>query len=334
MAVSLKVLIENFAESESIEAIDALPASHAPIKELLRAAQNGNEALIQPLYTKIFESSLPEVLALTLRPYTLLSTLLAVAIAHDNISITNRLLTISPPPRLNLRRFLSQPGTPFSAKITASQNPEIRSLMLKHGYQKTDEVAFDQGLYDAVLGKEENCLDTISTMLENGAQPRMDHLRVALKLKPISVLELLLRHYPAQELKDCRLLHDAVQAGKAGRVLYLLDVVRMNINLFPTERERLEPESGIHNPDGVRISGPNGTPLHEAVRYNRKHILETLIKKGARTDIKDEDGQTPYEVAKKKKAKDTMALFPEHAKRASAVTFSGLRSFFSSSGRE
>ncbi|KFZ09587.1 hypothetical protein V502_08638 [Pseudogymnoascus sp. VKM F-4520 (FW-2644)] len=124
------------------------------------------------------------------------------------------------------------------------------------------------------------------------------------------------------------------QIGKAGRVLYLLGVVRMDINLFPSELERLEPESGIHNPDGVRTRGPNGTTLHEAVRYNRNHILVTLMKKGARTNIKDEDGQTPYEVAKKKKAKDTMALFPEHAKRASAVTFSGLRGFFSSSRRE
>ncbi|KFY94707.1 hypothetical protein V500_03101 [Pseudogymnoascus sp. VKM F-4518 (FW-2643)] len=162
----------------------------------------------------------------------------------------------------------------------------------------------------------------------------MNHLRVALKLKPIIFLELLLKHYPAQELKDCRLIHDAVQIGKAGRVLYLLDVVRMDINLLPSELERLELESGIHNPDGVRIRGPNGTTLHEAVRYNRNHILVTLMKKGARTDIKDEDGQTPYEVAKKKKAKDTMAMFPEHAKRASAVTFSGSRGFFSSSRRE
>lgn len=158
--------------------------------------------------------------------------------------------------------------------------------MLKYSYQKSDhhEVAFDQGLYDVVLGKEENCLDTVSTMVENGAQPRMDHLRAAMKLKPISVFELLRKHYPAEELKDCRLLHDAIEGGKAGRVRYLIDVVGINIDIFPIERP--EQESKFPNPYGTRPIEPNGTPLHEAVRHNRKIILEILLENGARTDIR------------------------------------------------
>ncbi|KAL5315888.1 hypothetical protein ACEPPN_016762 [Leptodophora sp. 'Broadleaf-Isolate-01'] len=328
MATPIQDLIEDFATDESFVVIDVLPAPFQPVKDLLRAALDRNEKPIQQLYTKIYESEVPEHSALTLHPHVLLSTLLAVSIAHKNLSVVTQLLMIDPPPRPDLTRFLNQPGMAFSAKITAIENPELRSLLVKHGYQKSDRhgVAFSQDLYDVLLGKEQDCLDAVSTMLENGVQPKMDHLRICMRLKPISVFELLLKHYPSEELKDCRLLHDTIERGQMGRVRYLIDVVGINIDMFPTERS--EQESGFLNPNGTRTNGPNGTPVHEAVRHNRTTILKMLLEKGARTDIKDEDGQSPQEIAKKKGGKEMLALFRKHGKLPG--TTSSWRNFFKS----
>ncbi|KAG4443112.1 hypothetical protein IFR05_001438 [Cadophora sp. M221] len=328
MANAIQNLIEEFANNESFVAIDALPESFQPIKDLLRAALNGIEKPIRHLYIKICESEVSELSALALHPHVLLSTVLAVSIAHENRSVVAQLLMIDPPPRPDLRRFLNQPGTAFSTKITATENPELRSLLVRHGYQKYDRhgVTSSKDLYDVLLGKDQNCLDAVSAMLGNGVQPKMDHLRACMRLKPISVLELLLKHYPSEELKDCRLLHDIIERGQTGRVRFLIDVVGINIDMFPTERSGQE--SGFLNPNGTRTCGPNGTPLHEAVRCNRTAILKMLLEKGARADIKDEDGQTPHEIAKKKGGKEMLALFQEYGKIPG--TTSSWRNFFKS----
>lgn len=324
MAAPLKVLIEKFVDNESFQYIDALPNSYSIIAVVLRAALNGDERDIQPLYSRICDSPDQEVSTLARSPYVLLNTLLAVSIAHERFAVIKQILTIDPSPKPDLKRFLCRPDAAFSSKLTSIPNPAIRSLMVQHGYQKSDrpEVELDQPLYDALLGSGD--LDAISTLLDKGSRPKMAHLRLALKLKPLSVLELLLGYYPAEELKDCRLLHDSVAEGKLGKVRYLIDVIKLDIDIFPTERAAQE--SGFSNPHGDRMGAPNGTPLHEAVRHDRKLILEVLLEKGARTDIRDEDGETPYEVARKRKVKEIIACFPEHNRQS--TTFSGLRGIF------
>jgi ankyrin repeat protein len=40
------------------------------------------------------------------------------------------------------------------------------------------------------------------------------------------------------------------------------------------------------------------TPLHEAARNGKEEIVRILIDGGARKDIRDNEGKTPYELAK------------------------------------
>lgn len=302
-------VIENFAGDESFDTLDTLSGSYSPIKELLRAAQIGNQALLQPLYTRISSSSDPEISSLTQHPYPLLTTLLTISIGHQHILALKHLLTITPSPKPDLRRFLNQPGSAFSTKITCTANPEIRCLMLKYDYQRSDRpgVSFHQPLYDIILSNNDDYLPTISAMLENGAQVKMAHLSCAIKLNPLSVFKLLLEHYPPEGLGDCRLLHDAVKDGKAGRVKYLIDAVGIDIDMLPTERPESDTEMGGFH--ASRRGVPNGTPLHEAVRRGRKIILEILLGKGARRDIRDEDGLTASELAKEIGKKDFLTCF-------------------------
>lgn len=329
----LEALVEDFANQESFESFNALPESHLIVESILKAVQAGQKNTIQALYTEIDQSSVPEISSLTRYPHSLLATLLAVSITREDLSTITLLLSIDPPPRPDLKRFLGRPGAPFSTKVTLTNNPQIRSLLVRHGYQKIDrfEVPFDQKLYETLLARDLDCLNRMSQLLEAGAKPKMAHLRAAMKFKPISVFELLLKHYPSSELHDCRLLHDAVQEGKLGNVRYLIDVVGINIDMFPTERPEQETQFG-GSCAGMPLE-PNGTPMHEAVRYRRKLVLQLLLEKGARIDIRDEDGRTPIEVARKLGATDIVLLLEERNVQVSIAVKKGLKRWFGWVGR-
>ena len=208
----LEALVEDFADQESFESFDALPELHLIVESILKAVRAGQRNTIQALYTEINQSSVPEVSSLTRYPHALLATLLTFSITHEDLLTTNLLLSIDPPPRPDLKRFLGRPGAPFSTKITLTNNPEIRCLTVRHGYQKIDpfEVPFDLKLYDALLARDADCLNRMSKVLEAGAKPQMAHLRAAMSFEPISAFELLLEHYLSWELNDCGLIHDVL----------------------------------------------------------------------------------------------------------------------------
>ena len=42
---------------------------------------------------------------------------------------------------------------------------------------------------------------------------------------------------------------------------------------------------------------PFGTPLHIAVKADSTVAVEYLLERGARTDVKDEEGKTPLDLA-------------------------------------
>ncbi|KAL2071395.1 hypothetical protein VTL71DRAFT_12630 [Oculimacula yallundae] len=271
---------------------------------------NRDSLAIQPLYTKICDSALPELSSLTNHPHVLLHTLLTLSITQERIPVIKQLLAITPSPRPDLKRFLCRLDAAFSPMLTALPNPRIRALMVRHGYQKSDRpgTEIDQPLYDAVLGNGD--LEALSALLSQGSRPKLAHLRLALKLQPLSVLKILLTHYPVEEPGDCRLLHDVIAEGKLGKPRCLVDVVRLDIDMFPTERA--EQDGDGFDLCGVRTGGPNGTPVHEAIRYGRKLILEWLWEWDARTDVGDEDGETAFEVARKEGKKEIVACLPDY----------------------
>ena len=101
--------------------------------------------------------------------------------------------------------------------------------------------------------------------------------------------------------------------------------------MFPTERTEQETQFG-GSCAGMSLE-PNGTPMHEAVRYRRKLVLQLLLENGARTDIRDEDGRTPMEVARKLGATDIVLLLEGRNVQVSGVVKKGLKGCFRWVGR-
>ena len=79
--------------------------------------------------------------------------------------------------------------------------------------------------------------------------------------------------------------------------------------MFPTERPGLEKLFG-GSCAGMPLE-PNGTPVHEAVRYRKKLVLQNLLEKGARIDIRDEDERMSMEVARKLGITNIVVLLQE-----------------------
>ena len=87
----------------------------------------------------------PGTSSLTRYPRSLLATIIATSITHEDLPTITLLLSIDPPPGSELKRVLSKYGGAISTRITPTNSPQIRSLLVRHGYQKIDrfELPFD-----------------------------------------------------------------------------------------------------------------------------------------------------------------------------------------------
>lgn len=57
------------------------------------------------------------------------------------------------------------------------------------------------------------------------------------------------------------------------------------------------------------------TLLHMAAFKNQKDVVRLLLERGADTDAKDEDGNTPFDIAQKYNSSDAARIILEHLEK-------------------
>jgi ankyrin repeat protein len=175
-------------------------------------------------------------------------------------------------------------------------NQEIVSLLiLKLGNNLN--VGDDYGstpLLLAVFNQHENI---VSLLLEAGANPNIKNfieegpLGTALGLGNANIVSLLIKRGVKFEI---HLLFREIIAGNEGMVSIILEGV---------------------DPD--RANGANdagNTPLHVAVLHN-KAMVEILLHAGANPDVVNKDGESPFDIARKRNYPKIITLFEEASQR-------------------
>ncbi len=79
----------------------------------------------------------------------------------------------------------------------------------------------------------------------------------------------------------------------------------MDVNWNPNELQSIDPVHDNHEPQWV-------TALHVAARNRNVEAVKSFLKRGARTDIRDELGRTAFQTAMRKGNEEVLEIIEEH----------------------
>ena len=125
----------------------------------------------------------------------------------------------------------------------------------------------------------------------------MTALHSACYFRQPTIVQLLLQHGAAVDLSDesgYTPLHHAARAGHLDIALLLLDTSRASID--------------VRMRDGW-------TPLAKACWHCRASVVAALLERGPRTDIPNNEGETPLALAKIKQDQTIIVMLEEHEKK-------------------
>jgi len=138
--MSLQSYLQETVKKDTLESIEVI--ANQPIKLLLLAVWNAEDAKIQPLYTAIAESSDAEVTAFTAPPGTLLCTLLTLAISRRHDETVKQILAISPLSAPSLSAFLAEQNKNGASRSIVPSSPATHntlwSLLLNNGFFQSE----------------------------------------------------------------------------------------------------------------------------------------------------------------------------------------------------
>lgn len=201
---------------------------------------------------------------------------LAWAVHHDRPQVVKFLLRTASDPRICLDR-LANPMAPSALEHAAYyHHVECLELMMK-ALEKA-EVSYT---LEPLLRLGVHSADTFSMILRHGARYKQrlhEFLELALRKAKDS------RFLTGIGGPDTHLLYYAVSEGHDEVVAYLLsnEVGRM-VSSFGTSVEERQSPPGAYNPGDINRPAREDrrTPVLEAIRWNRKPLVELLVKHGA-----------------------------------------------------
>jgi len=292
---TLVTQLQECNQKKTLKTIKALPDSPAPIRSIILAAYEGKGGDIKTLYSDIVNCRDDFILEITESPFLLLTTIFNIVISRENLGVLEHLLQLSQP---NVRDLLAN-NELKAIEMWQSSNVEVWTLMLDNGYLSHDKGIGLTNALSYILQPSlsiRNREEIIKLLLDHGAKPEYPHLKAAVRMEDIDLLNLLWKYFPQDELKNSRILHEAIAFRKYEATQWLLDVAKVDVNVIPSGGWRLRLEE-FNEPAQKDM---NGTALHCAVMFNEVAILKLLLRKGANPKIKNEAGKTPYQVAKER----------------------------------
>lgn len=215
-----------------------------------------------------------------------------------------------------MQEFLHRSGEMVSPQPESS--PELWTLMIEHGWRSVvnkDELSqsLDYLLYHS--DSKINIFGIVVLLLSYGVEVTPSHLHSAFLRGDTRVRDLLFKKIDRKLLADCRLLHRAVGGNHIKMAEWLIDIAKMDVNIIPTDvpATHVWEDLPVSYP-GPPIKGVNGTPLHYAIDVNKKAMARLLLGRGANTNIKNEDGETAWDLAQRKGAWYMLGMMMFHEK--------------------
>lgn len=133
----LEFQVENCGRTKTLEAINSLSSPDPLVKEPFLEIWHGKATEIHTLYSQISKSSNPKILDLVTSTI-LLQALFLVSFARESAIVVEKLLSTSPAPPPGMKTFINDHISLGALYLDGCPNPEIWTVMLKHGYLNAD----------------------------------------------------------------------------------------------------------------------------------------------------------------------------------------------------
>jgi len=297
-SVEFEAVVRSSGYAAGIASIlKCFPNNQATIKRLLVASSKGDT---ETLYTS-FESvrgseDMSNSASGQQHLLFLLRFLFSISIRGKHQAFVEQLLKITPAPGVDLREFLYHSGSVVSPQPDSS--PELWALMIDHGWRsrEANKYSLNEPLLTLIHSDSKiNISEIVVLILSYGVEVSIGHLRSALFRGDTRVRDLLFEKIDRKKLEDCRLLHDAIASSHIEMVEWLIDVAKMDVNIYPTEGPpTLDMFPGVSEE-------VNGTPLHSAIYGDKRAIARFLLSRGAKTNIKNQQGETAWKYAQRRR---------------------------------
>jgi transitional endoplasmic reticulum ATPase len=213
------------------------------------------------------------------------------AVTYDDVMLADELLTKGANP--NIRNHY---GEPLLHMAVANNSRKMVDLLIKYKASlQARNRAGESALAPAVKAGN---MEVVTALLDAGALPNQSGkrnnrlLEMALEYDYTDMASLFIEKGADINSRDERgetLLFNAVEAGDLHCVEYLLSK-SADVNI----------ECGHFHEE---------TPLHKAVRTNNVKMVKLLLTAKPQLDKKNDDDETPYDIAVEKKNKDIIELF-------------------------
>ena len=174
-------------------------------------------------------------------------------------------------------------------------------MLLKHGWDINECLGHIGDALILAIGPSN--LPLVTYLLNNGANPnanRRGHTNSPLEIAAISanpeIVQLLLKH--DAEIYNRSALHEAASYGRL-QICHILIEAGDDVNVIPDNEDLFE--NATERDDW-------GTPLHGAAGNGHVECVYFLLEKSARKDIRNPNGLTPGEVARRRGHTECAAL--------------------------